>query len=117
MATDRQTPVAGSVWAMVHAGRVVTAGAEGWRLFVRELGHRLAGARVAKGWSQAELAAAASISVGACQRLESGESKHREPANPQLSTLAGVCGALGLRIGDLLPDWCPDVTGNAAEAD
>lgn len=74
-------------------------------------GAPLAGARVAKGWSQAELAAAASISVGACQRLESGESKHREPANPQLSTLAGVCGALGLRIGDLLPDWCPDVTG------
>jgi transcriptional regulator with XRE-family HTH domain len=90
---------------------------EEWRAFVRELGHRLSSLRVAKGFSQAELAAAAGLSRGACQRLESGESKPHEPANPQLSTLAGLCRALGISIDELVPDWWPDVSQGRAEAD
>lgn len=91
-------------------------GDQEWPVFAREFGHRLGRARLAKGFTQAKLAAVAGLSEGACQRLENGESKHREPANPSLHTLAALCQALEIDLDDLVPHWWPDVTKGRAEA-
>ena len=56
-----------------------------------QLGHRIRAARVAKGWTQTELAGD-DISVGYVSRIESGQ---RRPNGAVLSDLAG-------RLGDRL---------------
>ena len=70
---------------------------------LRELGHRLASARLAKNLTQAELAQEAGVSKRTIERLESGEVASR------LSALVGVCRVLGLleRLESLLPVAAP----------
>lgn len=67
---------------------------------LRELGDRLAGARLARNLTQAALAEQAGVSKRTVERLESGE------VAAQLSALLRVCRALGLveRFDALLPE-------------
>lgn len=66
---------------------------------LRELGERLAAARVARDLTQAELAAEAGVSKRTLERLESGQ------VATQLSGFIRVCRALGLldRFDALIP--------------
>jgi transcriptional regulator with XRE-family HTH domain len=66
---------------------------------LRELGQRLAAARVGRDLTQAELAAQAGVSKRTLERLESGQ------VATQLSGFVRVCRALGLldRLEVLLP--------------
>ena len=70
---------------------------------LRELGNRLASARLAKNLTQAELAQEAGISKRTIERLESGEVASR------LSALVRVCRVLGLieRLDSLVPVAAP----------
>jgi len=70
---------------------------------LQELGARLAGARLEKNLTQAQLAEQAGISKSTLQRLESGE------VATQLSGFVRVCRALGLleRFETLLPEAGP----------
>ena len=70
---------------------------------LRELGHRLASARLASNLTQAELAQEAGVSKRTIERLESGEVASR------LSALVRVCRVLGLldRLDTLLPVAAP----------
>lgn len=67
---------------------------------LRELGARLAGARLARNLTQAELAEQAGVSKRTVERLESGE------VATQLSGFVRVCRALGLleRFEALVPE-------------
>jgi len=69
---------------------------------LRELGARLAGARLAHNWTQAKLAEEAGVSKRTVERLESGEVA-------RLSGLVRVCRALGLieRFDALIPASAP----------
>ena len=69
---------------------------------LRELGARLAAARLAANLTQSELAAAAGISKRTLERLETGQ------VATQLSGLIRVCRALGL-LGRL-DAWLPAAT-------
>jgi transcriptional regulator with XRE-family HTH domain len=70
---------------------------------LRELGGRLAGARLARNLTQAALAEEAGVSKRTVERLESGEVAAR------LSGLVRVCRALGLvdRLDALVPPAAP----------
>ena len=67
---------------------------------LRELGDRLAGARLERNLTQAALAAQAGVSKRTVERLEAGQ------VAAQLSALLRVCRALGLleRFDALLPE-------------
>lgn len=71
---------------------------------LRELGLRLSRLRVARDWTQAELARRAAVGVRTVQRIESGA------VAAQLSAFLRVCRALELlpRIDALLPDATPE---------
>lgn len=70
---------------------------------LRELGARLAGARLARNWTQAALAEQAGVAKRTVERLESGE------VATQLSGFLRVCRALGLaeRFDSLIPEPAP----------
>ena len=70
---------------------------------LRELGERLARARLERDFTQAELAEKAGVSKRTVERLESGE------VATQLSGLLRVCRALGLleHFDALLPEAVP----------
>ncbi len=70
---------------------------------LQELGGRLAGARIERNLTQAELAEQAGVSKRTVERLESGE------VATQLSVFLRVCRALGLleRFETLLPEPVP----------
>ena len=70
---------------------------------LKELGGRLAGARIGRNLTQAALAEQAGVSKRTIERLESGE------VATQLSGFLRVCRALGLleRIEALLPEAMP----------
>jgi transcriptional regulator with XRE-family HTH domain len=70
---------------------------------LRELGHRLSAARLARNLTQATLAEEAGVSKRTVERLESGEVATR------LSGLVRVCRALGLidRLEALIPAAAP----------
>ena len=70
---------------------------------LEELGHRLAASRLAKNWTQIQLAQEAGVSKCTLQRLEAGE------VATQLSGLLRVCRALDLldRFDVLLPETVP----------
>lgn len=72
------------------------------RPFLKVLGCRIAEARRATGLSQEAFAAKAGLHRTYQGMLERGE------RNPTVENLLRVCGALGLRLGQLLDDL-PDV--------
>ncbi len=67
----------------------------------RQIAERLRAARAATGLSQEALAHAAGISRNHLQALERGVGGQ---ANPRLSTLYALAGALGVKVVRLLPD-------------
>jgi transcriptional regulator with XRE-family HTH domain len=68
-----------------------------------ELGRRLAGVRLERNWTQAQLAGQAGVSKRTIERLESGI------VAAHLSALVRVCRALGLidRLNALIPEPSP----------
>lgn len=85
--------------------------ADRWQEFARELVHRIGQARLAKGYTQEQLAAAVGLSPGAYRRLEEGGSDQGGPVGLSLHTLLALCHALDARLEDLLPGWWLDVEG------
>ena len=67
-----------------------------------QLGPRLRAARRARGWTLAELARRAELSVSTLSRLESGKRQ------ASLELLVPLTRELGIRIDDLLPQDVPD---------
>jgi len=68
------------------------------RVLERRFQRSLKALRLAKGWTQEELAARADLSPRHLQALEAGER-----ANPNLHTLAALCQALGVGLDELVP--------------
>lgn len=64
----------------------------------RETGRRIAQLREARGWSQEVLAHEAKVSTRTVSRMENGEHDTRG------RTLRQVADALGVPVGDLVPD-------------
>ena len=63
----------------------------------KEIGGKVVDARIARGWSQEDLAYHAQVSVGTISRLENG--KHAARGN----TILKVAGALDLAVSELRP--------------
>lgn len=72
----------------------------------RRLGETLRDLRHERDLSQEQLAYTAGITKNQMQLLERGRASGRKdsvgPSNPRISTLAGISGALGLSVSDLL---------------
>ena len=65
---------------------------------LKELGQRIRASRKAKGWSQEELAARASVDRSYVGGIERGE------RNITFGTLCQICVALACKVADLTPD-------------
>ncbi len=75
--------------------------------FAAAIGVNLHRFRIARGLSQEHLAHLAGISAYTYQKFEKGESKPGTPMNPRLFTLLGLADALGVTLGDLIPEVWP----------
>jgi len=83
---------------------------DSWGVFVRELGVRQNRAHTDAGLSQERLAHMAGLTRYHYQQLEKGESRPGHPANPSLRNTLVLAQALGVELGDLLPESLPDLT-------
>jgi transcriptional regulator with XRE-family HTH domain len=78
----------------------------------RALSERLRSLRETGGLSQQELATRADLSMSLVAKMEQGKK-----ADPRVSTVLALAGALGVRPGDLLNDLFPSHAGPAADAE
>ena len=74
----------------------------------RALSERLRSLRETGGLSQQELATRADLSMSLVAKMEQGKK-----ADPRVSTVLALAGALGVRPGDLLNDLFPNHAGAA----
>lgn len=81
-----------------------------WETYARDIGSNIHRRRVERGYSQERVAYEARLSRYTYQKLEKGESRPGEPANPRLQTLLAIAQVLAVEITDLLPDKAPDLT-------
>lgn len=81
-----------------------------WESYARDIGSNLHRRRVERGYSQERVAYEARLSRYTYQKLEKGESRPGDPANPRLQTLLAIAQVLEVALTDLLPDVAPDLT-------
>lgn len=74
------------------------------------MGGNLQRHRLERGYSQERVAYEAGLSRYTYQKLEKGESRPGDPANPRLQTLLAIAQVLGVELTDLLPPKTPDLT-------
>jgi transcriptional regulator with XRE-family HTH domain len=74
-----------------------------------EIGRRIRDWRLARGWSQQQLAEAAGLSQSGVVHLEKGDT------NPQLDTLREIAAALGRTLRELMLGSPPDLTATASD--
>ena len=78
--------------------------------YAREFGLNLQRLRSARGLTHRDIAEIAGLSENTYQKLESGHSKPDTPLNPRLRTLIRLSQALEVPVGEIMPDFPPDLT-------
>lgn len=80
-----------------------------WATFSREFARHLQRLRIARGYSQDQVAYAAGLSRSSYQRLERGESAPGVATNPTLRNLLAVAQVLEVTLDELMPAAIPDL--------
>ncbi|WP_307785415.1 helix-turn-helix transcriptional regulator [Microbacterium hibisci] len=80
-----------------------------WESYARDIGNNIQRRRVERGYSQERVAYEARLSRYTYQKLEKGESRPGDPANPRLQTLLAIAQVLEIELTDLLPATAPDL--------
>lgn len=81
-----------------------------WESYAQGIGSKIQRRRVERGYSQERVAYEARLSRYTYQKLEKGESRPGDPANPRLQTLLAIAQVLEVELTDLLPEAAPDLT-------